>query len=147
MHKRRSFILVKISLRMRSCRAVKTSDSQCRTRNCPGSHPSILQHSGIGGRPVKQCLNKVLKKYKKTHRIISSPHVVREQWLNNFEQMLYIFTESEKQSLIGLHAHSFSQPIIARAPPPHSVSFSLIYCSYTRALLVSQNRRHLFVTL
>jgi len=29
--------------------------------------------------------------------------------------------------------------------PPHSVSFSLIYRSYTMALLVSPNRRHLFV--
>jgi hypothetical protein len=30
--------------------------------------------------------------------------------------------------------------------PPHSVSFFLIYRSYTRALLVSPSRRHLFVT-
>jgi hypothetical protein len=34
---------------MRSSRMVSVSDSQCRSRNCPGFDPSILQHSGIWG--------------------------------------------------------------------------------------------------
>ncbi len=34
---------------MRSCRVVRASDSQCRSRNCPGFDPSILRHSGIWG--------------------------------------------------------------------------------------------------
>ncbi len=32
---------------MRSSRVVRASDSQCRSRNCPGFDPSILRHSGI----------------------------------------------------------------------------------------------------
>jgi hypothetical protein len=32
---------------MRSGRVVRASDSQCRSRNCPGFDPSILRHSGI----------------------------------------------------------------------------------------------------
>ncbi len=34
---------------MRSSRVVRASDSQCRSRNCPGFEPSILRHSGIWG--------------------------------------------------------------------------------------------------
>jgi hypothetical protein len=51
----------------------------------------------------------------------------------------------DHQSLIGLHAHSCTQPMKARTPR-RSVSFSPINRSYTKTLLVSQNRRHLFVT-
>ncbi len=34
---------------MISSRVVRASDSQCRSRNCPGFNPSILQHSRIWG--------------------------------------------------------------------------------------------------
>ncbi len=34
---------------MRSSRVVRASDSQWRSRNCPGFNPSILRHSGIWG--------------------------------------------------------------------------------------------------
>ena len=32
---------------MRSSRVVRESDSQCRSRNCPGFDPSIFRHNGI----------------------------------------------------------------------------------------------------
>jgi hypothetical protein len=50
--------------------------------------------------------------------------------------------ELDLQSLFGLHVHSFAVLIAAEAPqppPPH-------LGSYRRALLVGQDRRHLFVT-
>jgi hypothetical protein len=52
--------------------------------------------------------------------------------------------ELDLQSLVGLHVHSCTV-LMAETPqlPPPSVS-GLI--QYTRALLVSQDRRHLFVT-
>jgi len=34
---------------------VRASDCQCRSRNSPGLDPSILRHSGIWGRQMKQC--------------------------------------------------------------------------------------------
>ncbi len=45
------------------------------------------------------------------------------------------------QSLFGLHVHSCTHWLRPRNPPP-----SPHLGSYTRALLVSQDRRHLFVT-
>ncbi len=44
------------------------------------------------------------------------------------------------QSLFGLHVHSFTHWLGPRDPLP------LHLVSYTKALLVSQDRRHLFVT-
>jgi hypothetical protein len=44
------------------------------------------------------------------------------------------------QSLFGLHVHSCTHWLRPRHPPPTHLG------SYTRALLVSQDRRHLFVT-
>ncbi len=38
---------------------VRASDSQCRSRNCPGFDPSILRHSGIWGAADEAVLNKV----------------------------------------------------------------------------------------
>ncbi len=43
-------------------RVVRASDSQCRSRNCPGFDPSILRHSG--GRQMKQCWISYIKKKK-----------------------------------------------------------------------------------
>ncbi len=42
---------------MRSIRAVRVSDCQCRSRYSPGFDPSILEHSGTlsEGRQMKQC--------------------------------------------------------------------------------------------
>jgi hypothetical protein len=78
--------------------------------------------------------------------------------------------ELDLQSLFGLHVHSFSHWLRPRTPPPlfgliyESISITTIYSRkkfsakfphifitftyslYTRALLVSQGRRHLFVT-
>ncbi len=45
-------------------------------------------------------------------------------------------------SFFGIHAHSNERP---QPTPKHHVSFSQIYRSYTKALLASPNRRHLFV--
>jgi hypothetical protein len=45
------------------------------------------------------------------------------------------------QSLFGLHVHSYT--LWMRPPPPRHPPLK---GSYTRALLVSQDRRHLFVT-
>ncbi len=39
---------------MRSSRVVRAFDSQRRSRNCRGFDPSILRHSGIWGRQIKQ---------------------------------------------------------------------------------------------
>ncbi len=50
--------------------------------------------------------------------------------------------ESDLQSLFGLHVHSCTRWLRPRNPPPPA--FGRIY---TRALLVSQDRRHIFVTL
>ena len=53
---------------MRSNCVVRASDSQCRSRNCPGFDPSILRHSGICGAADKTVLNKVHRKIKTWHR-------------------------------------------------------------------------------
>jgi hypothetical protein len=47
---------------MRLSRVVRASDSQCRSRNCPGFDPSILRHSGIWGATDETVLNTVHKK-------------------------------------------------------------------------------------
>ncbi len=47
---------------MKSSRVVRASDSQCRSRNCPGFDPSILRHSGIWGAADEAVLNIVRKK-------------------------------------------------------------------------------------
>ncbi len=47
---------------MRSSRVVRASDSQCRSRNCPGFDPSILRHSGIWGAADEAVLNFLHKK-------------------------------------------------------------------------------------
>jgi hypothetical protein len=59
---------IKISMmrRMRSSRVVRASDSQCRSRNCPGFDPSILRHSGIWGATDEAVLNIVRIKQKIT---------------------------------------------------------------------------------
>ncbi len=49
---------------MRSSRVVIVSDSQCRSRNCPGFDPTILRHSGILGAADEAVLNTVHKKGK-----------------------------------------------------------------------------------
>ncbi len=49
---------------MRSSQVVRASDSQCRSRNCPGFDPSILRHSGIWGAADEIVLNIVHKKRK-----------------------------------------------------------------------------------
>ncbi len=53
---------IRSSLWMRSNRMVRTSDRQCRSRNCSGFDPSILWYSNICGAADKAALNKVLKK-------------------------------------------------------------------------------------
>jgi hypothetical protein len=53
--------------------------------------------------------------------------------------------ESDLQSLFGLHVYScihWLRPRKSQPPPPNPPHLG----SYTRALLVSQDRRHLFVT-
>ncbi len=47
---------------MRSSRVARASDSQYRSRDCPGFDPSILRHSEIWGEADEAVLNKVLKK-------------------------------------------------------------------------------------
>ncbi len=49
---------------MRSSRVVTASDSQCRSRNCPGFDPSILRHSGIWGAAEEVVLISYIKKKK-----------------------------------------------------------------------------------
>ncbi len=44
---------------------VRASDSQWRSRNCPGFDPSILRHSGIWGAADEAFLNKVQKNPKR----------------------------------------------------------------------------------
>ncbi len=48
------------NIRMRCSRVARASDSQCRSRNCPGFDPSNLRHSGILGASDEAVLNKVL---------------------------------------------------------------------------------------
>jgi hypothetical protein len=47
---------------MRCSGVARASDSLCRSRNCPGFDPSILRHSGIWGRQMKQCWIKYIQK-------------------------------------------------------------------------------------
>jgi hypothetical protein len=55
---------------------------------------------------------------------------------------LRLNVELELKSLFGLHVHSCTHWPRPRNPPPPHPHLG----SYTRALLVSQDRRHLFVT-
>jgi hypothetical protein len=50
---------------MRSSQVIRASNSQCRSRNCPGFDPSILQHNGKGRAADEAVLNKVHKKIQK----------------------------------------------------------------------------------
>ncbi len=43
-------------------RVIIASDSQCRSRSCPGFDPSILRHSGIWGAADEAVMNSVHKK-------------------------------------------------------------------------------------
>ncbi len=47
---------------MRSTRVDRVSDSQCRSRNCPGFDPSILRHSGIWAAADEAVMNIVHKR-------------------------------------------------------------------------------------
>jgi hypothetical protein len=53
---RSAFVSISLTL------LVRASDSQCRSRNCPGFDPSILRHSGICGAADEAVLNIVHKK-------------------------------------------------------------------------------------
>ncbi len=55
---------------MRPNRVVTASDSQCRSRVCPGFDPSILRHSGIWGAADEAVLNILHKKIQKNSPII-----------------------------------------------------------------------------
>jgi hypothetical protein len=46
---------------MRSSRVVRASDCHCHSRNSPGFDPSILWHSGIWARQMKQCWIKYIQ--------------------------------------------------------------------------------------
>jgi hypothetical protein len=59
-----------IRVRMRSSPVVRTSDSQCRSRNCAGFDPNIIRHSGIWGAADEAVLSIELKKIKKIKIII-----------------------------------------------------------------------------
>ncbi len=67
---------------MRSSRVVRASDSQFRSRNCPGFDPSILRYNGIWGAADEAVLN-IAHKKKKTKKspisafLISDPDLVR----------------------------------------------------------------------
>ncbi len=54
---------------MRCSLAARASDSQCRSRSCPGFDPSILRHSVIWGAADEAVLNKVLWKEEKIHPV------------------------------------------------------------------------------
>jgi hypothetical protein len=60
-----------------------------------------------------------------------------QHWINH-----RLNTELDLQSLFGLHVHNCTHCLRPRNPPP----LLLHLASYTRVLLVSQDRRHLFVT-
>jgi hypothetical protein len=60
---------VRITLWMRYSRVFRASDSQCRSRNCPGFNPSILRYSRIWGAADKTVLNTVKKSPLKKHTI------------------------------------------------------------------------------
>ena len=58
---------------MRSSRVVRASDSQCRSRNCPGFDPSILRHSGIWGAADEAVLNIVYRISLSSHWVHRPP--------------------------------------------------------------------------
>jgi hypothetical protein len=54
-------------------RVARASDSQCRSRNCPGFDPSILRHRGISGAADEAVLNKVhIVHHKKSNKPLYS---------------------------------------------------------------------------
>jgi hypothetical protein len=72
---------------MRFSRVVRASDSQCRSRNCPGFDLSILRHSGIRGAADDTVLNTV---HKKTYTAESSLlHKYAASFLNYRFHILY----------------------------------------------------------
>jgi hypothetical protein len=77
---------------MRSSRVVRESDSQRHSRICPGIDPSILRHSEIWGRQMKQCRISYIKEKSK-----KSPFKKR---LNLYFVSLYLTNFST--ALIGL---------------------------------------------
>ncbi len=78
---------------MRSSQVVRASDSQCRSRNCPGFDPSILRHSGIWGAKDEAVLNIVHKKKNPK----KSPFLI--VWLLSFHFLFYtLFARSRQAS-------------------------------------------------
>ncbi len=57
---------------IRFSRVVRASDSQCRSRNCPGFDPSVLWHSGVWGAAHETVLNTVHKNIKKISWALST---------------------------------------------------------------------------
>ncbi len=93
---------------------------------------------------MKLCVSLILKRSKPTMRQLCSKHVpvqVRTVLSQKANPNLQFSCTVDLQSLFGLHVHSCTHWLRPRNPPP-APHLGL----YTRALLVSQDRRHLFVT-
>ncbi len=77
---------------------VRASDSQCRSRNCPGFDPSILGHSGISGAADETVLNIAYKKEKNPKKY---PFITKSLPLNRM--VAWHTPEPHDGGLLNLH--------------------------------------------
>jgi hypothetical protein len=79
---------------MRCSRVATASDSQCRSRNCPGFDPSIFQHSEICGAADEAVLNKVhtekITLIHKCQQRIQRGFVTNSRWRCVFSQLAWL---------------------------------------------------------
>ncbi len=59
---------------MRSSQVVRASDSQCRSRNCPGFDPSILDTVESEGRQTDEAVLNIVHTLKKEKKSKEIPH-------------------------------------------------------------------------
>ncbi len=133
LHKGRAWVNIDTTLTLPSFRYevwdlaewLEKSDSQCRSRNCPGFDPSVLRHSGKGAAD-ESVLNKVLKKKIPKNPLYLSGIVLRWRLvlhliLTRNKILLSTFScASFLHSFFSLFAFSFHAFPILFSPFPNS---------------------------
>ncbi len=113
-----------------------TADFRGKTENLPLS--ITLKLSARGKKNSPYCSG-LCTFFSVLHSLYTTEHIL--WWLNYIYYLLYLFII---KSFFGLHVQSCTPWLRPRNPPPSPHPPRL--GSFTRALLVSQDRRHLFVT-
>ncbi len=116
-------------IRMRSSRLGRASDSQCRSRNCPGFDPSILRHSKILGAAGEAVLNIVKKNSKKIPPLKKFYLLITVSAFLIFPLVERATSAKQVQVMTGLH------PGNKKGQSRPWIFFSFLYIASSRVLL------------